>query len=77
MSTAELKSSLHKIVETIQDEQLLQTIYDFLKTSENNKPGKIWESLTADQKNEVLLAFEESENESNLVESSVIFKNTK
>jgi hypothetical protein len=30
MSTIELKTSIHKIVDGIQSEQLLRTIYDFL-----------------------------------------------
>ena len=46
MSTIELKSSLHKIVDKIDNEQLLQTIYDFLKLSENSQEGQIWKTLT-------------------------------
>ncbi|WKV10985.1 hypothetical protein [Marivirga harenae] len=46
MGTIELKSNLHKIVESIDNEQLLQTIYDFLKQSENSKEGQFWKTLT-------------------------------
>jgi hypothetical protein len=74
MSTIELKSSIHKIVEAIQSEQLLQTLYDFLKSKEKNQPGELWESLTDEQKNEVLLAFKESDDENNLIDSDEIFK---
>lgn len=74
MSTIELKSNIHKIVETIQSEQLLQTLYDFLKSKEKSPPGKLWESLTEHQKNEVLLAYDESEDENNLIDSDEIFK---
>ncbi|MBK8550019.1 MAG: hypothetical protein IPL53_02750 [Ignavibacteria bacterium] len=74
MSTTELKSNIHKIVETIQSEQLLQTLYDFLKSKEKSQSGKLWESLTDKQKNEVLLAYNESENENNLIDSDEIFK---
>lgn len=74
MSTIDLKSNIHKIVESIQSEQLLQTLYDFLKSKEKSHPGKLWESLTEQQKNEVLLAYNESEDENNLIGSDEIFK---
>lgn len=74
MSTLELKSNIHKIVETIHNEQLLQTIYDFLNTNKNNKSAKLWETLTDVQKNEVLLAYSESEDENNLIDGDEIFK---
>ena len=74
MSTLELKSNIHKIVETIQNEQILQTIYDFLNTNKNNESAKLWETLTDVQKNEVLLAYSESEDENNLIDGDEIFK---
>jgi hypothetical protein len=67
MGTIELKSSIHKIVEGIHNEQLLQTIYQFLKSREKAKPGSLWQSLSDAQKEEVLLAFEESEDDNNLL----------
>jgi len=68
MKAAKLKSNIHQIVDRIQSEQLLETIYDFLKTRETTKPGEIWNNLTEEQKKEVLLSFEESEDEKNLVD---------
>jgi hypothetical protein len=73
MGTIELKSSIHKIVDSIQSEQLLKTLYDFLK-SRDAKPGQLWETLTPEQKNEVLLAYEESEDDNNLIDSKDLFK---
>jgi len=67
MSTVELKSNLHKIVDKIDNEQLLQKIYDFLKLRENTKEGQIWKSLTEEQKKEVYLSYEESEDDNNLI----------
>lgn len=68
MGAVDLKTNIHKIVDGIQSEQLLQTLYDFLKIREKNKPGLIWDSLTEEQKQEVLLSYEESEDDNNLVE---------
>ena len=67
MGTIELKSNIHKIIDDIQSEQLLQTIYDFLKVRETSRPGQLWDSLSDHQKNEVLLAYDESEDERNLL----------
>ncbi len=74
MGTIELKSSIHKIVEGIDNEQLLQTLHDFLKAREANKPGDLWESLSYQQKNEVLVAFQESEEKYHLIEREKVFK---
>ena len=74
MGTIELKTNIHKIVDGIQSEQLLRTIYDFLKVREKGKPGHLWASLSEAQKQEVLAAYEESEDENNLIEREKIFK---
>ena len=77
MGTIDLRSNIHKIVDRIQSEQLLQTLYDFLKVRETNKPGRLWDSLTEEQKQEVLLAYDESEDENNLIDREKIFRRTK
>jgi len=77
MRTIELKSNLHKINDCIQSEQLLQTIYDFLKVRETTQPGKLWDSLSDHQKNEVLLAYDESEDDRNLLERKKVFGKSK
>ena len=77
MSTIELKANLHKIVDKIDNEQLLQTIYDFLKLSENSQEGQIWKSLTEEQKKEVYLAYQESEDDKNLVAWEEVNKKVK
>lgn len=75
MNTLELKSTIHKLVDTIESEQFLQTVHDFLKSRQTD--NGVWSSLTAEQKEEVLLAFEESENEDNLIDSRLLFKRNK
>lgn len=77
MSTIDLKSNIHKIVDEIQSEQLLQTLYDFLKVKATNKPGGVWDTLTEEQKQEVLLAYKESEDEKNLIDREKVFARTK
>ncbi len=68
MGTIEMKSDLHKILDKIENEQLLRTIYDFLKQSENVEEGQIWKTLTEEQKREVYLSYEESNDNKNLID---------
>lgn len=66
MGTIELKSDLRRILDKIEDEQLLRAIYDFLKQSENAEVGQIWKTLTDEQKKEVYESYEESKDDRNL-----------
>ncbi len=74
MSTTEIRSNLHKIVDRIENEHLLSTIYSFLKQREESKGGELWNSLSKDQKAQVLNAFDESEDDNNLVDDSDVWK---
>ncbi len=67
MGTIELKSDLLKILNKIEDEQLLRTVYEFLKEGENTEQGQIWKTLTEDQKKEVYSSYEESQDDKNLI----------
>lgn len=68
MGTIELKSDLLKILNRIKDEQLLRTVYEFLKEGENTEQGRIWKTLTEDQKKEVYSSYEESQDDKNLID---------
>jgi hypothetical protein len=77
MGTTELKSNLHKIVDRIEDEQLLRATYGFLEKRENSEDGRLWKQLTDEQKKEVLHAYEASENEANLINDEDIWNDLK
>jgi hypothetical protein len=74
MGISELKSQLYKMVDKIEDEQLLRTIYSFLNERENSQEGRLWSSLTEEQRKEVLQAFDESEDEANLIDDADVWK---
>jgi hypothetical protein len=74
MGTIQLKSDLHKLLDGIENEQLLRTIYDFLKQGEQSNEGQIWKTLTEEQKKEVYLSYEESQDDNNLVEWEIVKK---
>ena len=77
MGTIELKSNLHKIVDRIEDERLLRSIYSFLEKRESSENGQMWKQLTDEQKKEVLQAYEESEDDENLIDDKDIWKDFK
>jgi hypothetical protein len=74
MNAIELKSNLHEILDRIENEQLLRTVLDFLKQSEMTNEGNIWKALTEEQKNEVYLSYEESQDESLLIDWEIVKK---
>lgn len=74
MGTIELKSDLHKILDRIENEQLLRTIHDFLKQRETAKEGQIWKTLTEEQKKEVYSSYEESQDDKNLIDWETVKK---
>lgn len=67
MGTIELKSDLFKILEKVENEQLLRAIYDFLKQDQSVTEG-IWETLTEEQRKELYLSYEESQEDKNLID---------
>ncbi len=77
MGPIELKSNLHKIVDRIQDEQLLRAIYSFLEKHENSEDGQMWKQLTDEQKKEILQAYEDSEDDANLIDDNDVWKDLK
>lgn len=74
MGTVELKSDLHKILDRIDNEQLLRTIYDFLIQSKTATEGQIWETLSEEEKAEVYSSYEESKDDKNLTSWDAVRK---
>ncbi|MBS1545067.1 MAG: hypothetical protein JST14_15630 [Bacteroidetes bacterium] len=74
MSTAELKSDLSKMLENIDDEQLLRTIYEFLKQGTKEEEGRFWKTLTEDQKRRVYESYEQSKDDKKLIAWDTIKK---
>lgn len=72
-----LKYSVHQLVEEIDNEQLMETLRDFLSLRKETQPGKLWEELPKDKKQEILLALEESADESTLISREDFLKRKK
>ena len=72
-----MKSNLHALIDGIDNQELLQSIYEILDARKHGKNGSLWDSLTDDQKNEVLEAFDESEREENLIPHAQVLEELK
>lgn len=77
MSTVKLKASLHQLIDGIQNSKLLESLHDFLSERTNAKDGHLWNSLTDSQRQEVLDAYQESEDPNNLTPHSEVLRKFK
>ncbi len=67
MNTIELKKDFHTLIDSIDNENLLSNFYDLLKRRISGKEGKLWKGLTKNEREELNLAFKESEKPENLI----------
>jgi hypothetical protein len=67
MTTELLKKEFHELIDKIDNNLLLEQFYKALNYSNNNSKFDLWDSLSDQEKEDVLVAFEESKNENNLI----------
>ena len=67
MNTVEIKKSFHNLIDSIDNENILLLFYDLMKSKSSPKEGQIWNRLTQEQKDELMLSLKESENSENLI----------
>ena len=75
MSTSDIKANLHLLLDKIENEHLLRILYDFIKQRESTQEGQFWNTLTEDQKNEIYLSYESSQDVSKLINWNSVKKN--
>jgi hypothetical protein len=62
------KNKVHQLINTIDDEMELDFLVNAFQKYETQKYGNIWNSLTEEQKQGIITADIESENEDNLID---------
>lgn len=77
MTVAALKSDLHKFIDQIENEHLLQEYYLELKNLIEQQNHGAWEKLSEEQKKELLISYDESEDERNLIDHEEAMKEYK
>lgn len=65
MKLTELKSEFHELIDQINDPELLSQFYDAISLS--IKQDSSWKLLSVERQQEILKAYEESEDDANLI----------
>lgn len=67
MTIGTVKSNFHQLIDRIENEELLATFYQLLVQRSQQQNGQLWQGLTAEEKEELLLADEESKDPNNWI----------
>lgn len=62
-----IKEDFHQLIDSIEDEQLLKSYYQLIQKINIDQNGHLWNSLSEDEKKELLTAYEESFDSNNLI----------
>ena len=66
MPSTAIKTNFHKLIDKIENENLLKKFYQALLSSAKNE-GTLWNSLTKEEQEDLLLSYEESFDEKHLI----------
>lgn len=77
MNKTLLKSNLHKLIDRIENQTLLEDYYKEMKIILEKSQDSVWDKLTDDQKKDVLLSYEESEVDKDLIENKLVMNKFK
>ena len=76
MNISELKTSLHRLIEEVDNSKILEFLHSYL-VQNSSESGVLWQALSDSQKTEVLEAYEESEKTEDLIPHSEVVKKFK
>jgi len=69
-----IKEEFHHLIDTIEDEEVLKGYFDIIQTLNDNQNGEGFGDLTDEQRVELLLSYEESLDEKNLIQHEEVKK---
>jgi hypothetical protein len=72
-----IKQKLHTLIDNIDNESLLTQVYELIYKKNSSKEGDLWNKLTTQQQQEVLLSLEESNDANNLISNDDVKKSHK
>jgi hypothetical protein len=61
------KKAFHELIDKIESEEVLKGYFELIKRLNNNQTGKLWDALSSEEKDELLLSYEESFDPKNLL----------
>jgi len=70
MTTIEIKSNFHKLIDNIENENILTKFYEIMLNAKAMKEESLWTSLTQKEQEELLEIEKESQDPANLIDHS-------
>lgn len=61
------REEFHKLIDTIRDDESLKSYLSLIQKLQHRQSGALWNQLSSDQKQELLLAYDESFDPNNLL----------
>ncbi|NLE63426.1 MAG: hypothetical protein GX612_06280 [Bacteroidales bacterium] len=77
METEQIKSNFHRLIDKIDNERILTKFYELMLKSNQSTNGSLWNRLTEEEQEELLLSDFESKDEDNLIPHAEIQKKHK
>ena len=77
MTTIELKSNFHKLIDNIDNDNVLSKFYDILSRVKESKEGLLWDRLSPGEQEELIIIEKERHNPANLIHHSEMIKKHK
>ena len=68
------KDDFHNLIEKIEDEEVLKGYFKLIQRLNNNQTGELWDGLSPEEKDELLLSYEESFDSNNLISHEEVKK---
>ena len=68
------KAAFHELIDKIDNEKLLKGYFELIQRLSQNQTGLLWDALSAEEKEELLLSYEENLDPSNLVSHDEVRK---
>ena len=77
MTTIELKTNFHQLIDDISKEAILIKFYEIMSTANVSNEGTLWKNLSNEEQQELIEIEKDSHNIENLIDHSVMKLNYK
>ncbi|MBS1979023.1 MAG: hypothetical protein JST46_16750 [Bacteroidetes bacterium] len=61
------KEAFHKLIDHIENEETLKGYFELIQRLNKNQTGGLWDSLSSEEKDELLISYAESSDPKNLI----------
>lgn len=68
------KDEFHRLIDAIEDEEVLKAYFKLIQKLNDNQTGELWNSLTHEEKEELLISYGESFDSNNLISHNEVKK---